>query len=212
MIENINQKGFEHSSKPSVNVIKFLEKFIESPKPITVAEIGVGVGATSVEIVKRLRNIDSFYFFSFENDVRALETDLKNLDYCKCTLYPMGNSHKVYDSYNWNLSSLCLENKMLFDLVYLDGAHSFFHDALATVLLKRLIKPNGILIFDDVEWTFGKSPTVNPEKRPQTLNELTPEQIITPHVRRVIDVFMETDNDWERIGDIAYQTVYRKIR
>lgn len=94
--------------------------------PLSVAEIGVGIGATSVEILKRLRNIDSFYFFSFEKDVGELNDDLKNAEYCKCNLYPMGNSNAKYDSYNWKLSSLCLENNVRFDLVYLDGAHSFF--------------------------------------------------------------------------------------
>ena len=64
MIEKINTSGYETISKPSENVVSFLEDILESKKgPVNVAEIGVGIGATSVEIVKRLRNIDSFYFF-----------------------------------------------------------------------------------------------------------------------------------------------------
>lgn len=210
MIEKINARGYETISQPSEKVISFLEDFLESnEKPICVAEIGIGVGATSVEIVKRLREFDSFYFFSFEQDVKELDVDLKGTTYCKCKLYPMGNSSATYDSYNWNLSSLCLENKMLFDLVYLDGAHSFFHDALATVLLKRLIKPKGIIIYDDVFWSHQKSPTQNPEIRPKILEDYTRNQIETEQIKRVIDIFMETDDRWERIGDIGWQTIYR---
>lgn len=127
MIEKINTSGYELISKPSENVVNFLEDILESnEKTISVAEIGVGIGATSVEIVKRLRDIDSFYFFSYEEDVEELYSDLKGTDYCKCKLYPMGNSFAKFDSYNWSLSSLCLENTVMFDLVYLDGAHSFF--------------------------------------------------------------------------------------
>lgn len=212
MIEKINAKGYELISKASPLVISFLEDFLEAnKKPLCVAEIGVGIGATSVEIVKRLRNIDSFYFFSFEEDVEELNDDLESVEYCKCNLYPMGNSNAKYDSYNWKLSSLCLENNVLFDLVYLDGAHSFFHDALATVLLKKLIKPEGVLIFDDVFWSHQKSPSVNPDKNPKILEDYTREQIETEQIKRVIDVFMETDDEWERIGDINWQTVYRKI-
>jgi len=147
MIEKINTKGYESISTPSKKVIYFLDNILESNnEPINVAEVGIGIGTTSIEITKRLRNNDSFYFFSYEHDVRELEYDLKNKDYCKCKLYPMGNTTATYDSYNWKLSSLCLENDRLFDLVYLDGAHSFFHDGLATALLKKLVKPGGILI------------------------------------------------------------------
>lgn len=211
MIEKINTAGYKTISKPSKNVIKYLEKFLkDAEEPISIAEIGIGVGATSIEIVKRLRKKDSFYFFSYENDVRELESDLKNQDYCNCKLYPMGNTRAVYDSYNWKLSSLYLEDNELFDLVYLDGAHSFFHDGLATVLLKKLVKQNGIIIFDDVHWSYQKSPTRNPEKHPRTLKEYSMEQIKTEQVKRVIEVFMEPDKDWERIGDITDQAIYRK--
>lgn len=212
MIEKINMEGYETISRPCENVVNFLEDFLKSNQnPISVAEIGIGIGATSVEITKRLRDMDSFYFFSFEQDVKELYDDLKGADYCKCKLYPMGNSTATYDSYSWKLSSLCLENEMIFDLVYLDGAHSFFHDALATVLLKRLIKPGGIFVFDDVLWSHQKSPTQNPEIRPQILEDYTMEQIETEQIRRVIDIFMEDDDEWERIGDIGWRTSYRKI-
>ena len=123
----------------------------------------------------------------------------------------MGNTRAIYDSYNWKLSSLILENDILFDLAYLDGAHSFCHDGLAAVLLKKLIKPGGIIIFDDVNWSYQRSPTMNPKKRPRTLKKFSKEQIKTKQVRRVIEIFMENDNNWERIGDIADQAIYRKL-
>jgi len=212
MIEKINTKGYESISTPSKKVIYFLDNILESNnEPINVAEVGIGIGTTSIEITKRLRNNDSFYFFSYEHDVRELEYDLKNKDYCKCKLYPMGNTTATYDSYNWKLSSLCLENDRLFDLVYLDGAHSFFHDGLATALLKKLVKPGGILIFDDIFWSYKMSPTVNPEIHPETSKNFSKEQIETAQMKLVIDLFMETDENWERMGDIEWETAYRKI-
>ncbi len=213
MIEKINTEGYEFISKPSEKVIHFLENILESNKEqINVAEIGIGVGATSIEITKRLRNNDSFYFFSYEQDVMELESDLKNADYCKCKLYPMGNTTATYDSYNWKLSSMYLENEVSFDLVYLDGAHSLFHDGLATVLLKKLVKPGGLLIFDDIFWTYKNSPTLNPEICPETGENYSEEQIEAEQMKLVLDLFMENDENWARIGDIEWQTVYRKIK
>lgn len=211
MIEKINTKGYESLSKPSKKAIYFLEEILESNKePINVAEIGIGIGTTSIEITKRLRNNDSFYFFSYDHDVKELESDLKNTDYCNCKLYPMGNTTATYDSYNWKLSSMCLENNILFDLVYLDGAHSLFHDGLATILLKKLVKPGGLLIFDDIFWTYKMSPTLNPEVHPETSKNYSKEQIETEQMKLVIDLFMENDENWVRIGNIEWQTVYRK--
>lgn len=214
MIEKINTEEQKFISKPCEDVLLWLDNLLKSNKEsITVAELGVGVGATSVEIVKRLRDIDSFYFFSYDNDVIELEGDLKSLDYCNCKLYPIGNSRTTYDSYTWNLGSLCLENNELFDLVYLDGAHNFYHDGLATVLLKKLIKPGGILIFDDVMWSFHQSPFWNndPDRHARLYKDYPEEQIKTPQIKRVLDVFMENDDEWERIGDIEWKATYKKI-
>ena len=208
MIEKINTEGYETISKPSENVITYLEKLLsDNEKPITVAEIGVGVGATSVEIVKRLRECDSFYFFSYDWEVEELNDDLKDADWCKCKLYPVGNSTKTYDSYNWPLSKLCLEGNVSFDLAYLDGGHTLFCSGLGAVLLKKLIKPEGILIFDDVFWTQQH---LDPSVHDKVLEGYTLEQFETPQIKMVIDLFMEDDEDWERQGDIEWQTVYKK--
>lgn len=66
------------------------------------------------------------------------------------------------------------------------------------------------MIFDDVFWSFQKSPTSNPEVNPKILQDLTQEQIETEQIKRVIDLFMENDDGWERIGDIKWQTIYKK--
>ena len=68
-----------------------------------------------------------------------------------------------------------------------------------------------MLIFDDVFWSYQKSPSANPDKNPEILEDYTREQIETEQIKRVIDTFMETDEEWERIGDIKWQTGYRKI-
>lgn len=211
MIEKIKDEEYKFISEPNIEVVETLEKITKSSKePIAVGEIGIGVGATAVEIVRFLGNKDSYYFFSYEDDVKELEKDLKNLDYCKCKLYPMGNTKTIYDSYNWKLGLLYRDTEDLFDLVYLDGAHTFLHDGLATALLKKLVKPGGYIIFDDLNWSYKKAPDLNPEIRPETLKEFSEEQIETEQVNMIIDVFMKTDNEWELIVKKNNSGVYRK--
>ena len=210
MIEKIGLKGYETISSYSDDVINIIKSKKENNiDKIGVCEIGVGIGATSVEIVKNLGCDDDFYFFGFEEDVRELYSDLIRLDYCKCNLYPMGNSHKIYDSYCWNLGILSKNKMEIFDVVYLDGAHDFFCDGLACSLLKRLTKKEGVIVFDDVTWSHSISPTIDKIKLSE---EYTDEQISTCQVGMIIDVFMDTDTNWKRIDSLdKNRACYAKI-
>jgi len=57
-------------------------------------------------------------------------------------------------NYNWTLFEL-LKNKESFDLIYLDGSHTFYTDLPAFMLAHLLLKPCGILMIDDLEWTLN---------------------------------------------------------
>ena len=113
MIEKIGTEEAKCLSKPCDEVIEYLEVALRSnSKPLTIAEVGVGYGATSVEIVKRLREEDTFYFYSYQDEVDELYNDLKNQDYCKCKLVPLGDSHTLYDSFCWNLGKQVVDKKI----------------------------------------------------------------------------------------------------
>jgi hypothetical protein len=79
----------------------------------------------------------------------------------------------------WSLGKLALDRKQktgrfdLFDLVYLDGAHTLMCDAAACAILKLLLKPNGYILFDDMNWTFSRSKYWNPKNNPQISTQYT---------------------------------------
>jgi predicted O-methyltransferase YrrM len=55
-----------------------------------------------------------------------------------------------------------------FDIIYVDGGHAA-HDVLLDAMLGwELLKPGGILAFDDYQW----KPELPPEKRPQLAIDL----------------------------------------
>ena len=213
MIEKIGTEQGRYLSKPNEQVIKYLEKMLlNNPSPLTVAEIGVGVGATSLEIVKRLREQDSYHFFSFSNEVDELYADLIELGVV-CKLVPFGNSTKIYDSFCWPLAKLALEidsKSGIYNLVFLDGAHNLNFTGLGCAILKTLIKPDGYFIFDDLHWSYGNSPNMNPSVFPKILDLYTEEQVNAKQVELVVDIFMERDREWLRIDREKGCAIYKR--
>lgn len=215
MIEKLGTDEAKYLSTPCDEVIEYLENMLNhNPSALTVAEVGVGYGATSVEIVKRLRQEDTFYFYSFQEEVDELYDDLKKQEYSKCSLVPMGNSHTLYDSFCWNLGKQVIDlngKEGIFDLVYLDGAHSFLFSGLACALLKTLIREDGCLIFDDLSWSYGSSPNRNPEYEQEKLEQFTQEQFDTFQIQMVVAAFMDNDRDWKCERVTKRRAIYRKL-
>jgi predicted O-methyltransferase YrrM len=63
-------------------------------------------------------------------------------------------------SLNWELGKLIKEHpEPIFDFCYIDCGHDFHNTALAFTLIDLLLKPKGMIVFDDATWTAEKSPT-----------------------------------------------------
>jgi predicted O-methyltransferase YrrM len=87
----------------------------------------------------------------------------------------IGERHRVtvfYEptSYTWRMMRFLEEDPApRFDLCYLDGAHTWFVDALAFFLADRLLRPGGWIIFDDLDWTVATSPSRKESKGPRSM-------------------------------------------
>ena len=96
-------------------------------------------------------------------------------------------------SYTWELMRVLdeqtydLETRPKFDLCFLDGAHTWETDGLAFLLIDRLLHPDRWILFDDVSWTLGSSPTLKHTPRVQAMSE---DERATPHVRKIIDLLV----------------------
>ena len=222
MIEKIGKPQYKFASNPCHELLELIKtnkssgKEIEGDISYVVAEIGVGIGATAVKIMELLSENDQYYMFSFEDDALELKADLKRCGFQCKNIHAMGNSRKKFDSYNWTLAKLyqSSEKKEIFDISYLDGAHSFLFDGLACCLLKKMTKKGGIIVFDDIDWSYAKSPTVNPTANPAILNDCTEEQINTQQIKMVVEIFMKDDPEWELIEEFTskHRATYKKIK
>ena len=112
------------------------------------AEIGVYQGDTSREIAAHLAGDGELHLFDFDDNVARVASDLRASGHENVVAH--GNSRRLLDSYNWSLMRVLRDHPApVFDYVFLDGAHTWALDALAFLLLDRLLVEGGYLDFDD---------------------------------------------------------------
>lgn len=210
VLSNIGKNGT--NNEPCIEFVDLVRKKKKESEVIVVGEIGVDIGATAVEVCKYLGALDTYFCFDFDNVVNNLLWDLKQVPEVCCRLEGMGNSHKALDSYSWSLCNMLFkmrENHLdgIFDVVYLDGAHSFIHDGLSCCIIKEMIKKDGYIVFDDLYWSYAKSPTANPEVNPEIKNLYTDEQINECQVQRVVNAFMLNDKSFRQCYMINIENI-----
>lgn len=187
----------------TVDFVKSLER------PLDIAEIGVYHGHTSRALADILaRTGGSLHLFDFEDRARYVAALLQADGHGFALVH--GNSRKTHDSYNWSLKKLIEStNGPCFDYVFLDGAHTWAHDALAFLLADRLLRPGGHMDFDDHNWSLARSPTLRPSVFPRTSEDFTPEQIACRQVKAILDLLVRRD---PRYVEVVPDKIFRKIR
>ncbi len=92
-------------------------------------------------------------------------------------------------SYIWRLMKTLEESPSpRFDFCYIDGAHDWFADGFAFFLVDRLLKPGGLIIFDDLDWTYESSPTL---KDTQRVKRMPQDEKSTPQIRKVYELLVK---------------------
>ena len=210
MLEKIGTAGFETLSQSDPAVVARLKTLLDSvPEPI-VFEVGVGIGATSIEIAQLLNGKGMLHIFSRLSDVRELADDLRARGYGNVAQW--GSANRIYSGYHFELADGFVTGRLpKFDLAYLDGGHVMHLDGTAICLLKELAKEGAYLILDDVGWSLEQSPTMSPTVRPQTAVEYDPAQIAACHVDMARRCFLETDPRFELEQITRNTAVYRRV-
>jgi predicted O-methyltransferase YrrM len=206
MLEKLGTPGHESITKPDYDFVRAVKAVIESGNQApVVAEIGVGIGATTIQVAELLKNRGEIHIFDFAESVDELSKDLAQRGFTNVTGH--GNSKRYWDSYHWSLAKLIASSRQntLYDVIYIDGAHTYLHDALAFFMCDRLLKVGGSVIFDDYAWRYADSRYMRGERD----NYMTKEQIEATQIKMFIDDLVATHVNYETV---VATKVFRKVR
>jgi glycosyltransferase involved in cell wall biosynthesis/predicted O-methyltransferase YrrM len=183
-------------------------EFLASTSSRIIAEVGVYKGLTSRKIAEHLNGEGELHLFDFADLVDPVVAELQAAGYSNVVGH--GNSRKVLDSYNWSLMRLLQEHAApIFDYAFLDGAHVWAFDALAFVLIDRLLKPGGYVDFDDYGWSLAVSPSLKPSVFPATAELYTEEQVAAKQVALVVDLLVRRD---DRYVEVVRDKIFQKTK
>ncbi len=193
MLEKINTDGHRTISRPDHDVLKAVDSLLKATPAPRIAEIGVGIGATTLPMCELLKGRGEIHIFDFEESVTELANDLADRGFGN--VVPHGNTSRYWDSYHWSMHKLMLDPGYVgtFDLVYIDGAHTYLHDALAFFMCDRLLKVGGKMLFDDYSWRFADSRWL----RRGRSEYMTEEQEQAMQIKAFIDDLVKTHIGYE---------------
>lgn len=203
MLEKIGTVGYETLSRPQYTTISNIKTLLESGVDPVIAEIGVGIGATSRGICEALNGRGKLHIFDFQKNVDELAADLNKMGHANVVAH--GNTEKYWDSYHWSLMKLWQAvGTPIFDYVYLDGAHTVLHDVPAFFIADKLLKVGGTMDLDDYNWTFASSKSMKSVRD----RYMTPEQEEAAQVKMVVDTFVKGNKRYETLVE---NRIYRKL-
>jgi len=197
MIERIGNEENRFISLPSLEILDRLPWLLTTENR-RYFEIGVGVGATVLEVAQALDNTGELHLWSRQQDCDELVTDLSKLGFNNVVGH--GNPGHTYSGYHFTLlKDFCAGALPPFDLAYLDGGHVAHLDLGALAILKNVAHKGSIIVLDDFNWTLAKSPTLNPNLSAQTAKDYDTFQIREPHVSLICKALLDTDSRWSLI-------------
>lgn len=187
---------------------ELIHSFITQNKLKRCLELGFYHGVSSAYIAGALQDL---------GDGSLITIDLataKNFDPNISTLLDRVNLRAYVNyyyeptSYTWRLMRFLEEGMQdTFDFCYIDGGHSWDCTGFAYCLVARLLKAGGWILFDDLDWTFERSPALHntPWVRNMPLDERQ-----TPQVRKVYELLVKTDPRFDKFMTINQWGFARK--
>jgi len=180
----------------SLDQAERMRAFIRRHRPRDVLELGFAHGVSTCYMAAALEEIGggSLTTIDLENS-RKREPSIDDL-LGQCGFSDRVTVHFEPRSFTWRLMRMLEQpSPPMFDLVYLDGGHSWDVTGFGFFLVDKLLRDDGWLIFDDIDWTFATSPALSEKPVVQEMPEDFRE---TPQVRKVFELLVMQHPDYRR--------------
>ena len=172
---------------------ELIYKLILDNKIENIVELGVAHGVGSCYMAAALHEGGKGSLTAIDNR-KAIDRDPNVTELAKrCGLSDYVNPIFAHTSYNWELMKLIEQQtkdgvcEPIFDMCYLDGAHTFEVDGFAFFLVDKLMKPGGFILFDDLNWTHLSSPSL---RNTDWVKGMADDEKSTAQVKKLIDLLV----------------------
>jgi len=100
-------------------------------------------------------------------------------------------------SYTWQLKSLLAQSDS-YDFIFIDAGHTWDTTGFGFFLADRLLDEDGWILFDDLNWSFERSPSL---RDTEAVQAMPVELRRAKQVSEVFDVLVATDPRYETLRD-----------
>ncbi len=177
---------------------------IRSSRPADVLELGTAHGVSAAYMAAALEANGGGHLVTVDHAGAAYDPSPEQV------LEQAGLSDRVtivrrHSSYNWFLkeqietaSDAAGNCRPHYDFCYLDGSKNFNIDGLAVVLIEKLLRPDGWLLMDDLEWTYEHNPWILPDGDGKPLGPLSESERTQPHLLAVFELIVKQHPSFTR--------------
>jgi predicted O-methyltransferase YrrM len=171
------------------NQAKLLDEFLKSNDLSNVLELGFANGVSSCYFASIIKDMGKGHLVTIDNTTaKTREPNIEEL-LKRTGLEEYVTYYYETVSYNWRLMKFIEENdEPIFDFCYIDGAHDWNVDGFAFLLVDKLLKPGGWIIFDDYDWSYASSPSM--KNSPKVL-AMSKEEQETPQIQKVFEILVK---------------------
>ena len=103
-------------------------------------------------------------------------------------------------SHTWYMMERIERGDQSFDFCFLDDAHTWDVTGFGFLLVERLLKSGGMIIFDDLNWSFDSSPSMS--KLPKVMAKSERERT-TRQVRKVFDLLVKGHPSFSKVWETS---------
>lgn len=169
---------------------KIIRDLIVTHDARDVLEIGFFHGKSSAYIGAILEDLGRGHLVTIDlKGARRREPNIEKV------LHELGLQHRVtpifaHRSYTWELAKMIRQDvRPEFDFCYLDGGHTWDDTGFGMLLVDVLLRPGGLVVFDDLPWTIEAAMREIAEP-PRYWRSCSPDEKATPCIKLVFDVLV----------------------